>query len=138
MYALSRADLFNLLCLPPPTVGGDHRHRAVDGRGRLLQGERAVVLVDAVRTWDVATAATAVVAAPFGNIADKSATRRCTSRACVMPDALREAALTDFAPCGVVAGVIARTDTARGVWKAPAGIEARRCASDVAAASRRP
>jgi len=29
-----------------------------------------------------------------------------------------------FVPCGVVAGVIARTDSQRGVWKAPAGIEA--------------
>ena len=41
-----------------------------------------------------------------------------------MPDPLAENALTDFVPCGVVAGVIARTDTQRGVWKAPAGIEA--------------
>src|SRR5262249_61881378 len=30
-----------------------------------------------------------------------------------------------FAPGGVVAGVYARTDGDRGVWKAPAGIEAR-------------
>jgi phage tail sheath protein FI len=30
----------------------------------------------------------------------------------------------DFAPCGAVAGVFARTDTQRGVWKAPAGLEA--------------
>jgi phage tail sheath protein FI len=29
-----------------------------------------------------------------------------------------------FAPCGAVAGVIARTDAARGVWKSPAGIDA--------------
>jgi phage tail sheath protein FI len=29
-----------------------------------------------------------------------------------------------FAPCGAVAGVMARTDGQRGVWKAPAGIEA--------------
>jgi phage tail sheath protein FI len=29
-----------------------------------------------------------------------------------------------FVPCGAVAGVIARTDSQRGVWKAPAGIEA--------------
>jgi len=27
-------------------------------------------------------------------------------------------------PCGAVAGVFARTDAARGVWKAPAGLEA--------------
>jgi hypothetical protein len=30
-----------------------------------------------------------------------------------------------FAPCGAVAGVFARTDRERGVWKPPAGIEAR-------------
>jgi phage tail sheath protein FI len=27
-------------------------------------------------------------------------------------------------PCGIVAGVMARTDTQRGVWKAPAGLDA--------------
>ncbi|HKQ37453.1 MAG TPA: phage tail sheath C-terminal domain-containing protein, partial [Verrucomicrobiae bacterium] len=31
----------------------------------------------------------------------------------------------EFAPCGAVAGVMARTDSDRGVWKAPAGLEAR-------------
>jgi uncharacterized protein len=30
----------------------------------------------------------------------------------------------DFAPSGAIAGVIARTDLQRGVWKAPAGLEA--------------
>ena len=29
-----------------------------------------------------------------------------------------------FVPCGVVAGIFARTDAQRGVWKAPAGLEA--------------
>jgi hypothetical protein len=29
-----------------------------------------------------------------------------------------------FVPCGIIAGVMARTDTQRGVWKAPAGIDA--------------
>jgi phage tail sheath protein FI len=32
--------------------------------------------------------------------------------------------MREFVPCGAVAGVIARTDSQRGVWKAPAGIEA--------------
>jgi phage tail sheath protein FI len=41
-----------------------------------------------------------------------------------MPDPLRENRLADFAPCGAVAGIIARTDAQRGVWKAPAGLEA--------------
>jgi phage tail sheath protein FI len=32
--------------------------------------------------------------------------------------------MENFAPCGAIAGVIARTDSTRGVWKAPAGLEA--------------
>jgi phage tail sheath protein FI len=37
---------------------------------------------------------------------------------------LRENQIEDFVPCGAVAGVMARTDAQRGVWKAPAGQEA--------------
>ena len=39
-------------------------------------------------------------------------------------DPLRDGAVIAFAPCGIVAGVMARTDGTRGVWKAPAGIDA--------------
>ena len=40
------------------------------------------------------------------------------------PDPLRDGAIGTFVPSGAVAGIMARTDGARGVWKAPAGIEA--------------
>ena len=40
------------------------------------------------------------------------------------PDPLQQNALADFPPCGFVAGVFARTDSTRGVWKAPAGTDA--------------
>jgi hypothetical protein len=40
------------------------------------------------------------------------------------PDPLQEGALRQFPPSGFVAGVYARTDATRGVWKAPAGSEA--------------
>jgi phage tail sheath protein FI len=39
-----------------------------------------------------------------------------------IPDPLQEGRLSDFAPCGAIAGIMARTDSARGVWKAPAGL----------------
>ena len=39
-------------------------------------------------------------------------------------DAVRPGQTLDCAPCGAVAGVYARIDTTRGVWKAPAGEEA--------------
>jgi phage tail sheath protein FI len=37
---------------------------------------------------------------------------------------MRESQLDIFAPCGAIAGVWARTDATRGVWKAPAGLDA--------------
>ncbi len=36
----------------------------------------------------------------------------------------KDGKMREFVPCGAVAGIIARTDTNRGIWKAPAGIEA--------------
>jgi hypothetical protein len=42
----------------------------------------------------------------------------------IAPDPLQEGALRRFPPCGFVAGVYARTDATRGVWKAPAGSDA--------------
>ena len=40
------------------------------------------------------------------------------------PNPLSDGQVEEFAPCGAVAGVFARTDTTRGVWKAPAGLDA--------------
>lgn len=123
IYALTKADLFNLLCLPPPTLATDHDNGIWADAALLCRDERAVVLVDAPRAWDVATATTAVVQAPFSNIAAKSHAAIYFPRL-RMPDPLAENKLADFAPCGVVAGVISRTDAGRGIWKAPAGIDA--------------
>jgi hypothetical protein len=40
------------------------------------------------------------------------------------PNPLRENRVETFVPCGAIAGVMARTDLQRGVWKAAAGLEA--------------
>ncbi|MGH9652653.1 MAG: phage tail sheath family protein, partial [Bryobacteraceae bacterium] len=40
------------------------------------------------------------------------------------PDPLQQGRVRPFPPCGFVAGLYAATDAARGVWKAPAGIDA--------------
>jgi phage tail sheath protein FI len=42
----------------------------------------------------------------------------------IAPDPLDENRVSDFPPCGFVAGLYAKTDVTRGVWKAPAGTEA--------------
>jgi phage tail sheath protein FI len=41
-----------------------------------------------------------------------------------LPNPLRDNQLETFVPSGAIAGLIARTDATRGVWKAPAGIDA--------------
>lgn len=41
-----------------------------------------------------------------------------------LPDPLNNGNLRIFPPCGVIAGLYARTDSNRGVWKSPAGTEA--------------
>jgi phage tail sheath protein FI len=42
----------------------------------------------------------------------------------VQSNPLHDNQMEPFAPCGAVAGIFARTDTQRGVWKAPAGLDA--------------
>jgi len=119
--ALKKADLFNLLCLPPLTPDDDVDKATWAEAGTLCKDRRAVLLVDAPRGWDVGSAVTKVVA-DF-NMTAKSYAALYFPRL-RMADPLAENKLEDFAPCGVVAGVISRTDAERGVWKAPAGIEA--------------
>ena len=40
------------------------------------------------------------------------------------PDPLQQGRIKPYPPCGFVAGIYAATDATRGVWKAPAGIDA--------------
>jgi hypothetical protein len=82
---------------------------------------RALLLVDAPQNWTVASAASNV--STFGSNLTRKNAALYFPRVRLM-DPLRDNQLADFAPCGIVAGVMARTDAARGVWKAPAGIEA--------------
>ncbi len=94
------------------------------------QERRAVLLIDSPTDW-TANAATAIadavagangLRATVGN--DKAINAAVYYPRLRLPDPLSENRPTDFAPCGAVAGIIARTDVQRGVWKAPAGLEA--------------
>jgi len=132
LHALLKADLFNLLCLPPlvftrevsPTqterLEADIPMNVWTEAAEFCKDERALLLVDAPRNWTVTSAASSV--SSFSAVTRKNAALYFPRLR--LTDPLRDNQLEDFAPCGVVAGVMARTDAARGVWKAPAGIEA--------------
>ncbi len=120
LYALNKADLFNLLCIPPYTPAGDVDAALVGAAGSYCELRRAMLLVDPPSTWNTKDLAKAGVAA-VGTTSKNAALFFPRLR---QPDPMRGGQIGDFAPCGAVAGVFARTDTTRGVWKAPAGLDA--------------
>jgi uncharacterized protein len=121
IYALLKADLFTLLCLPPSAPDLEVPETLWSEALALCADERAFLIVDpppdtgadGIETWVTERGLTALGrngAVYFPRV------RR--------PDPLRDGAIGTFVPSGAVAGIMARTDGARGVWKAPAGIEA--------------
>ncbi|MFV8054602.1 DUF2586 family protein [Mycobacterium sp. 48b] len=118
IYALAKVDLFTLLCLPPPVPDGDLPQTVWKAALAYCARRRAFLIVDApgaatpntVQSWPAAHALT-------GDAARNGAVYFPRIR---RPDPLRNGAAGDFAACGAVAGVIARTDADRGVWTAPA------------------
>jgi len=120
LYALRKADLFNILCIPPYTAEGNVEASLVAEAAVYCERRRAMLLVDPPSTWidkDVAKAGVIDVGTNSKNVA-------LFFPRLIMPDPLRDNRLASFVPSGAVAGIFARTDTQRGVWKAPAGLDA--------------
>lgn len=120
LFALDDADLFNLLCIPPFTDTDDVDAATWDAAVAYCVSRRAVVVVDPPNRWNEASD----VPGDITNVVTRSPNAALYFPRIRAADPLRENRIRDFAPCGAVAGVIARTDAARGVWKAPAGQEA--------------
>jgi phage tail sheath protein FI len=125
IYALLKTDIFNLLCIPPPNFDEIPTSAAVWAKAAsLCLRRRAFLLVDSPPEWDTKTAAQIEQALPLFNLSDASANAALYYPRIRKPDQLRDGQLGIFVPCGAIAGVMARTDTNRGVWKAAAGREA--------------
>lgn len=127
LWSLDRADLFSLLCIPPPAfdaeadISVETRQAAV----RYCESRRAFFLADPLAAWrtvsDIASQSSGLASTAWGI--------GPTANAAVYVPRLRVAGsggqkAIACVPCGAVAGVIARTDAAHGVWKAPAGSRA--------------
>jgi phage tail sheath protein FI len=120
LMALENADLFNILCLPPDLGSGDIPSSLWDTAAAYCEARRAMLVVDPPKTWTDKDAAKAGI--------DVLMTRS-RNTAVFFPrlkelDQLRDNQEFQFVPCGAMAGLFARTDSSRGVWKAPAGIDA--------------
>ena len=123
IFALEKADLFNLLCIPPPTRQGDVASSTWSTALSYCRRRRAMLIVDPPSGWHRTSQAMDPTTGVDGlNLRDENAAIYFPR--VKVPDPLQENRLEEFVPCGVVTGIFARTDAQRGVWKAPAGQEA--------------
>lgn len=124
LYALEQADLFNLLCIPP-YKGDDVETSLVSKAAAYCEGRRAMLLVDSPSDWtDKSAAVTKVKDTATDNVGTRSRNAALFFPRLRQPNPLHDNQPENFVPCGTVAGVFSRTDTQRGVWKAPAGLDA--------------
>ncbi|WP_017296912.1 phage tail sheath family protein [Nodosilinea nodulosa] len=124
LYALEQADLFNLLCIPPYLTTGDVDTDVVTAAAVYCETRRAMLLIDPPSDWTSKTVARSEIQDPVANLGTQSKNAAVFFPRIRQANPLRENQLEEFVPCGVVAGIFARTDAQRGVWKAPAGLEA--------------
>lgn len=114
---LRRVPLFNLLCVP-----GETNSTQIGNLQRFCRELRAFLIADAGREAD------------FDDLSQVNALNGLTGNDSInaafyfpwinAPDPRQQNRLREFPPSGFVAGIFARTDAQRGVWKAPAGTEA--------------
>lgn len=116
-------DLFNLMVLPKDADHSQATTDSLSGPASIFcQEKRAFLIMDAPEAWtnvqEATDLATGVNNLRLGLVTDHSALYypRLT---------IREGELNiNVGPSGAIAGLMARIDSSRGVWKAPAGTEA--------------
>src|SRR5262249_46220645 len=120
--ALDEADLFNLMVIPPLTRDGvDVAPHTLELARIYCKNRRAMLIADAPSAWTTVPLAVAGADAALESRDENAAVFFPRIR---VPDPLKDNRIEEFAPSGAIAGIFARTDTNRGVWKAPAGRDA--------------
>lgn len=122
MFALDYVDLFNILCIPRATELNDTEMRTVVSSAlAYCESKRAFMIVDVPENIDETQ--------EMKEWLDDHTEFRHQNAAIYfprprIPDPENEYRLRAVGASGTLAGVYARTDGTRGVWKTPAGIEA--------------
>jgi phage tail sheath protein FI len=113
---LDKVNLFNLLCVP-----GETNSEVQSNLEKFCRDRRAFYIADSKLDENLENLKNS---GPTGITGDDAINAAYYYPWVIAPDALRNNTSRDFPPSGIIAGIYARTDTARGVWKAPAGIDA--------------
>lgn len=119
IYALLDVDLFNLLLIPETfEMTAGQEAGVIPPAIALCELRRAFYIVDAPSNRTLADIGT------WANAASQSRNAATYFPAVRIVDPLDGLRPRAMAPSGTLAGVYARTDATRGVWKAPAGTDA--------------
>ncbi|HEX3530700.1 MAG TPA: phage tail sheath C-terminal domain-containing protein [Thermoanaerobaculia bacterium] len=123
IYALENVDLFNILCIPEAAKGLDENtaNSVMATAIAYCEKRRAMFLMD---TPDKKTSVQDIKEWLAGNGISPSKNAALYFPRVQVGDPLNGFALRSFGASGTIAGLYARIDASRGVWKAPAGTEA--------------
>lgn len=141
LYLLEKAALFSLLCIPPdrrilpdtPESEQDLEQLVRQAAASYCTDRRAFYIVDPPVAWKNKAAQGQLSGISPDDLGIDGANRAgievARNAAVYFPRICKEDLLMKsrealFAPSGAIAGVMAVTDVARGVWKAPAGVNA--------------
>ena len=115
VHLLDKVDLFNLLCVPGETTAV-----TLSTLEKYCRDHRAFLIADCAETATLNT----MQNGPVGLTGDDAINAAFYFPWLLMPDPLQQNRPRNVSPCGFVAGIYSRTDASRGVFKAPAGIDA--------------
>ncbi len=115
VHLLESVPIFNLLCVP-----GETDATKITSLQGYCHDERAFYIVDCAQ----ADTFTSLKGGPLNITGEKAINSALYFPWVNAPDPLQQGRISQYPPCGFVAGLYAATDAARGVWKAPAGIDA--------------
>lgn len=116
VYYLDRIDLFNLLCVPGETNAG-----TLGTLEQFCHARRAFLIADCAQ----GDSFNSLQGGPNTSLTGADSINAAFYFPWIKAaDPLQENRPGEFPPCGFMAGLYARTDSNRGVWKAPAGTEA--------------
>jgi phage tail sheath protein FI len=131
MYALLDTDLFNILCIPAtsrfPAGSDNSAFEVATNANSLCTARRAFYILDPPQGSAPVGAndtVTAILAWLDANASLRSRNAALYFPRLDIPDPLNNFRLRASPVSGTIAGLYARTDATRGVWKAPAGTDA--------------
>jgi phage tail sheath protein FI len=115
VFLLDHVDLFNLLVVPGETTA-----TTVASLEKYCRDHRAFLIADCAQLATLTTVQSALNGITGANAINAAFYFPWITA----PDPLSQNMPSQYPPSGFVAGIYARTDGTRGVWKAPAGTEA--------------